>query len=60
LANDVTTDVYTRQVLKYGDFLIKDDIKENTRLAPTIQKSIDETIPEKFDYSLGDYYHREH
>jgi hypothetical protein len=26
----------------------KDDRQEQTRLAPTIQKSIDETIPEKY------------
>jgi hypothetical protein len=27
---------------------MKDDIIEETRLAPTIQKSIDETIPKKY------------
>jgi hypothetical protein len=46
LATGIATDVYIRRVLKYGDFRMKDDIKEDTRLAPTIQKSIDETIPE--------------
>jgi hypothetical protein len=33
-------------IIEYGDFQIKDDIKEDTRLAPTMQKLIDETIPE--------------
>jgi hypothetical protein len=33
--------------IEYGDFRIKDDIKEDTRLAPTMQQSVDETIPEK-------------
>jgi hypothetical protein len=32
--------------IEYGDSRIKDDIKEDTRLAPKMQKSIDETIPE--------------
>jgi hypothetical protein len=33
--------------IEYGDFQIKDDIKEDTRLAPTMQQSVNETIPEK-------------
>jgi hypothetical protein len=32
--------------IEYGDFQIKDDINEDTRLVPAIQVSIEETIPE--------------
>jgi hypothetical protein len=37
--------------IEYGDFRVKDDIKEDIRLAPTMQKSIDETILETQFYS---------
>jgi hypothetical protein len=32
--------------IEYGDFRKKDDVKEDKRLAPTIQVSVEETIPE--------------
>jgi hypothetical protein len=33
--------------IEYGKIRIKDDIKEDTRMAPTMQQLVDETIPEK-------------
>jgi hypothetical protein len=38
--------IYSKSI-KYGDFRKKDDIKEDKRMAPTIQVSIEETTPEK-------------